>query len=170
MQGTVVDANNTVYVELVKTLAGEWTVEPITPDKPAAVQSYWSALMGSTIWLADGKTPVNSKVQQPSGQGHKYVIIYGGKWTDGLLYFNVDFTTEIEGMPGCYPLVDFRDRVGGHDKINAFTNYFDSVKEEFHFDFVICAASAPGIHADKPLEDPSHIPGFAKYGRMYNRQ
>ena len=172
MPGTVVDENNTVYMELVKTVSGVYSVEPITPDQPAAIQSYWTALMGSTVWVADGKTPVNSKVQQPSGKGHKYVIIYGGegKWNDGLLYFNIDFTTEIEGMPGCYPLVDFRDRVGGHDKILTFTNYFDSAKGEFRFDFVIEAASAPGIKADKPLEDPSHIPGFGKYGRLYNRQ
>ena len=172
MPGTVVDENNTVYMELVKTLSGVWTVEPITPDQPAAVQSSWTALVGSTIWLADGKTPVNSKIQQPSGKGHKYVLIYGGEryWTDGLLYFNVDFTTEMEGRPGCYPIVDISDRAGAWDKIHVYTNYFDSVNEEFHFDIIICANSAPGIKEGKPLEDPSHIPGFAKYGRMYNRQ
>ena len=83
---------------------------------------------------------------------------------------NVDFTTEMEGRPGCYPIVDISDRAGAWDKIHVYTNYFDSVNEEFHFDIIICANSAPGIKEGKPLEDPSHIPGFAKYGRMYNRQ
>lgn len=172
MDGTIVEGEKTVYVELVKSISGIYTVDPIIPMYPAGVQKSWTALVGSTIWLADGKTEINGKKQSASGHGHKYVLIYGGEnyWVDGLLYFNIDFANEIADKPGCYPVTDLRDRTGGWDTINNHNSYFDSNTEEVFFDITIIAYSAPGGGKGDPLQDPSHIPGWAKYGRMHSKK
>lgn len=171
MEGANIVGGKTVYLELVKTLAGIWDVDPIVPMFPAGVQSSWKALVGPTIWLADGTTVTNSKTQKPSGHGHKYCFVYGGEkyWVDGVLYFDIDFQNEMPDMPGCYPIINFRDRPGGYDKVQNYNSYFDMTKEELHFDITIIAYSAPGGGRGDALQDPSHVPGWAKYGRMYNR-
>ena len=169
LDGTVILGETTVYVEITKTLSGVWSVEKITPLKPAAVQGFWGPLVGNTIWLADGVSKVSGVSKPASGHGQKYVFIYGGGWSDGTIYFDVDFEHEIEGKPGCYPVINFRDRKEGYDQIVDYNSYFDSNIEEFNFDFVIYASSAPGCNGNE-LQDPSHVPGLAKYGRMYNKQ
>lgn len=171
MEGTRIEGGKTVYLELVKTLAGIWDVDPIVPMYPAGVQNSWKALVGPTIWLADGTTVTNNKTQKPSGHGHKYCFVYGGEnyWVDGVLYFDIDFENEMPDMPGCYPIINFRDRPGGYDKVENYNSYFDMTKEEFHFDITILAYSAPGGGRGDALQAPDHVPGWAKYGRMYNR-
>ena len=172
LEGTVIVGEPTVYVELVKTLSGVWTVDKIETVHRAAVQGSWGELVGSTIWLADGTTPVNKVTKPASGHGHKYVLIYGGEnyWVDGLLYFNVDFTAEIEGKPGCYPITDLRDRAAGNDQITVYNCYFDNNKEELFFDFTILGWWGPGGGGGGALEDPSHVPGYIKSGRMHSKQ
>ena len=172
LEGTVIVGEPTVYVELVKTLSGVWTVDKIETVHRAAVQGSWGELVGSTIWLADGTTPVNKVTKPASGHGHKYVLRYGGEnyWVDGLLYFNVDFTAEIEGKPGCYPITDLRDRAGGNDQITVYNCYFDNNKEELFFDFTILGWWGPGGGGGGALEDPSHVPGYIKSGRMHSKQ
>ena len=171
VEGANVVGGKTVYLELVKTLAGIWDVDPIVPMYPAGVQPSWKALVGPTLWLADGTTVTNNKTQKPSGKGHKYCFVYGGEnyWVDGILYFDIDFENEMPDMPGCYPIINLLDRPQGYDKVVNYNCYFDMTKEELYFDITIIAHSAPGGGRGDALQDPSHVPGWAKYGRMYNR-
>ena len=172
-EGTQIVGETTVYVELTKTLTGNWTVEAIEPMKPAAVNGTWTALVGSTIWLADGKTPVNGVTKPVSNDAEakqKYVFVYGGGWTDGLLYFNIDFENEIADKPGCYPIVDMRDRPDGNDTVTPYNCYFDATNEEFHWDFTVTGYWSPGGPGGSKLQDASHVPGEAKYGRMHSKQ
>jgi hypothetical protein len=173
LEGTTIVGNPTVYVELVKTLSGNWTYEKIEPMYPAAIQSMWT--LGTTIWLADGKTPVNGVTKNPSDAGHKYVFIYGGVWTDGIMYFDVDFENELADKPGCYPIINFQDRVqagwpGGYDTVTSFNSYFDSVNEEFVFDFTILGWWGPGGGGGEALQDPSHVPGYGMFGKLHSKQ
>lgn len=177
LEGTTIVGDPTVYVVMTKTLSGVWTVEAVETVHRAAVQSGWGELVGSTIWLADGQTPVNKVTKPASDANHKYVFIYGGEnyWTDGIMYFDVDFENEIEGKPGCHPIINMQDRVqagwpGGYDTVTQYNCYFDSVKEEFHWDFTILGWWGPGGGGGGALEDPSHVPGYIKSGRMHSKQ
>lgn len=172
LEGTTIVGDPTVYVVLTKTLSGVWTVEEVETVHRACVQSGWGELVGSTIWLADGQTPVNKVTKPASGHGHKYVLIYGGEnyWTDGLLYFNIDFNNEMPDKPGCYPIVDMRDRSEGWDQITPYNCFFDAVNEELHWDFTILGWWGPGGGGGAALEDPSHVPGYIKSGRMHSKQ
>ena len=172
-EGMTVRSSGIVYIECMKTLAGNWSVDEITPMYPAAVLSGWGELVGTTIWLADGTTPVNKVTKPASDANHKYVLIYGGKWTDGLLYFDIDFANEMTDKPGCYPIINMQDRVwygvpGGYDTVTPYNCYFDSNKEGFIWDFTILGWWGPGGEGGTPLEDPSHVPGWAKYGWMHS--
>ena len=171
MDGARIEGGKTVYLELIKTLAGVWDVDPIVPMYPAGVQASWKALVGPTIWLADGTTKTNGKTQKASGYGHKYCFVYGGEnyWIEGVMYFDIDFENEIPDMPGCYPIINFRDRPTGNDKVVNYNSYFDMTKEELHFDITVIAWSSPGGGRGDALQQPDHVPGWAKYGRMYNR-
>lgn len=171
IEGTRIEGGKTVYLELIKSLSGIWDVDPIVPMYPAGVQSSWKALVGPTIWLADGTTKTNGKTQKVSGHGHKYCFVYGGEtaWTEGIMYFDIDFENEMPDMPGCYPIINFRDRPAGNDEVVNYNSYFDMTKEELHFDITVIAWSAPGGGRGDALQQPDHVPGWAKYGRMYNR-
>lgn len=172
LDGTTIVGNPTVYVELVKTLSGNWTYQKIEPVYPSAIQSMWT--LGTTIWLADGKTPVNGVTKNPSDAGHKYVFIYGGVWTDGIMYFDVDFEHELADKPGCYPIINFQDRVqagwpGGYDTVTSYNSYFDNVNEEFVFDFTILGWWGPGGGGGAALQDPSHVPGYGMFGKLHSK-
>lgn len=177
LSGTTVVGDPTAYVVMTKTLSGVWTVEEVETVHRAAVQSGWGELVGTTIWLADGVTPVEKVTKQPSDANHKYVFIYGGEtyWTDGIIYFDIDFDNEIEGKPGCHPIINMQDRVqagwpGGYDTITQYNCYFDGVNEEFHWDFTILGWWGPGGGGGAALEDPSHVPGYIKSGRMHSKR
>lgn len=175
LEGTTIIGEKTVYVELIKTLSGNWIVEEVETVHRAAVSGTWGELVGSTIWLADGVTPVDKVTKPASDANHKYVFVYGGGWTDGIMYFDVDFANEIEGKPGCHPIINMQDRVqagwpGGYDTVTQYNCYFDGVNEEFHWDFTILGWWGPGGGGGAALEDPSHVPGYIKSGRMHSKR
>lgn len=170
LEGTVLEGPQTIYVELTKTVTGVWSVDEITPMHAAATNGTWGKLVGNTIWLADGQTTVGGVAKPKSDNGQKYVFIYGGGWSDGTIYFDIDFENEVEGKPGCHPIINMQDRPSGSDEVVAYNCYFDSVKEEFWWDFVVKGWWSPGGYGGTPLKDPSHVPGEAKFGRMHSKQ
>lgn len=169
LEGTILEGPQTVYVEMVKTLSGVWTVDDMEPLYPAKIDGTYKKLVGNTIWLADGLSTVGGVAKPKSDNNQKYVIIYGGGWSDGLLYFDIDFSTEIEGKPGCHPLINLQDRPSPTDHVENYNCYFDSVNEEFNWDFTVVGYWSPGGGGGGNPE-AGHVPGYTKCGRMHSKQ
>ena len=165
--GTVIQENSTVYVKIFKTLSGVYTkTETVSVFK--AKDS--SADFQNVIYLADGKTlcgPAGSqKIVPESGHGQKYAVYYNSNlW----VYFDIS-EEEMEGHPGCYKLINFRDRVEGYDEITENASYFDPVNEEFIFDFITLGWWAPGGGGGNELENPDDLPGELWHAKLSDRQ
>ena len=173
-EGTVVDNSaSTVYVKIYRTLSGvytEYATESSFFARDKTAQGGNSDFQ-NVIYLADGKTmsgPAGSqKFVVESGYGQKYAVFY---CVYLHLYFDIDWENELADKPGCYPLINMRDRVEGYDEITYNASYFDSVKEEFLFDFITLGWWGPGGGGGAALDDPNHLPGELWHTRLAERQ
>lgn len=174
MEGTVIDENAaTIYVKIYKSLCGVYTkhdTQSVFTARDKTAQGGNNAFQ-NVIYLADGKTlsgPAgNQKVVAPSGLGHKYAVFY---CVYLHLYFDIDWDNELPDKPGCYPLINLRDRVEGYDEIIYNESWFDNTNEEFVFDFITLGWWGPGGGGGAALDDPSHLPGELWHTKLTNRQ
>ena len=131
--GTIVEEPSTVYVEVNKSLAGNYFLEPWvsafkgTQDK--------TSQMNSLIFLCSeqGKNP---------STGQKYYFNYNNGWADGIIYFDISD----EPMPGhenCVKLINFQDRDPACDPISANASYLNLVTGDIVIDFIIESYWAP---------------------------
>lgn len=174
VQGTVIDDSAaTIYIKIYKTLSGVYTqyeTQSVFAARDKTAQGGNNAFQ-NVIYLADGKTlagPAGSqKVVPESGHGQKYAVYYCVYlWA----YFDIDWDNELADKPGCYPLINLRDRVEGFDEITNNASYFDNTNEEFIFDFITLGWWGPGGGGGGALDDPSHLPGELWHTKLTNRQ
>lgn len=126
MPGTTVEEPSTVYVEVNKTLAGDYFSELWTPLVPGSED--WSSKLvpGARIYRSgeNGKT---------SNNGMKYYFIYGGAgWMDGIIFFDISD----EPMPGhdnCVKLINFQDREQLDESTGQYTG-FDPITNNSYLD------------------------------------
>lgn len=78
------------------------------------------------------------------------------------LHFDID-SAEIADMPGCYALINLKDRnMDNGDKIVDHGSHYNSTTGEIVFKFVIESSSAPGGHNGGTLEEAGvTVPGWA---------
>ncbi len=173
-EGTVIDENAaTVYVKIYKSLSGVYTkhdTQSVFAARDKTAQGGNNAFQ-NVIYLADGKTlagPAGSqKVVAESGYGQKYAVFYCAYlW----VYFDIDWDNELADKPGCYPLINLRDRVEGFDDIIYNASYFNNTNEEFIFDFITLGWWGPGGGGGAALDDPSHLPGELWHTKLTDRQ
>lgn len=131
--GTVVEEPSTVYVEVNKSLVGNYFLEPWTSVLKGTQDK--SSQMNSQIFLCSeqGKNPSN---------GQKYYFNYNSGWADGIIYFDISD----EAMPGhknCVRLVNFQDRDPACDPISANESYLNLVTGDIVIDFIIESFWAP---------------------------
>lgn len=131
--GTIVEEPSTVYVEVNKSLAGNYFMETWTSALKGTEEK--SSTMNSLIFLCSeqGKNPSN---------GQKYYFNYNNTWSDGIIYFDISD----EAMPGhenCVRLINFQDRDPAQDPIPANESYLNLVTGEIVLDFIIESYWAP---------------------------
>jgi len=127
--GTVVEEPSTVYVEVNKTLAGDYFSEAWTPLVPGTED--WSSRNVPTtrIYLSgeNGKSSQN---------GMKYYFVYGGvtQWADGIMFFDISD----EPMPNhenCVKLINFQDREQLNESTGQYVGY-DSILNNSYLNLV----------------------------------
>lgn len=131
--GTVVEEPSTVYVEVSKSLAGNYFLEIWTSSLKGTQDK--SSQMNSVIYLcsAQGKLPA---------KGQQYYFNYNSGWADGIMFFDISD----EAMPGhenCVRLINFQDREPACDPIPANESYLNLATGEIVFDFIIESYWAP---------------------------
>lgn len=131
--GTVVEEPSTVYIEVNKSLAGNYFLETWTSVLKGTEDK--SGQMNSVIYLcsAQGKLPA---------KGQQYYFNYNSGWADGIIFFDISD----EAMPGhenCVRLINFQDREPACDPIPANESYLNLVTGEIVFDFIIESYWAP---------------------------
>ena len=131
--GTIVEEPSTAYIEVNKSLAGNYFMEMWTSVLKGTEEK--SSTMNSLIFLCSeqGKNPSN---------GQKYYFNYNNTWSDGIIYFDISD----EAMPGhenCVRLINFQDRDPACDPIPANESYLNLVTGEIVLDFIIESYWAP---------------------------
>lgn len=131
--GTIVEEPSTVYIEVNKSLAGNYFMETWTSVLTGTQDK--SNEMNSLIFLCSeqGKNPSN---------GQKYYFNYNKSWSDGIIFFDISD----EPMPGhenCVRLINFQDRDPAQDPIPANESYLNLVTGEIVIDFIIESYWAP---------------------------
>ena len=131
--GTIVEDPSTVYVEVNKSLAGNYFMETWTSVLKGTEEK--SSTMNSLIFLCSeqGKNP---------SSGQKYYFNYNSTWADGIIFFDISD----EAMPGhenCVRLINFQDRDPACDPIPANESYLNLVTGEIVIDFIIESYWAP---------------------------
>lgn len=155
LEGTQIpEGSSTVYLEIDKTLVGDYFMECPYP----------SALKGTQ----DNSSQMNNFIAFANGAGiygQMYYFNYNSGWSDGKVYFDISD----EPMPGhenCVRLVNFLDRTGPenwNDPIPANESYLNLVTGEIVIDFIIESYWAPAPDGS----DPDQIKGELRCVRLY---
>ena len=174
-EGTLVDpALSTVYMKVYRTLCGVYEEE----DTKSGYDGRDKTVLGGNsdfkpvIYVADGVTTVP---HAPSGlatylaPSQKGTQKYGAYYCKYLYcYFDVDWANELEGKPGCYPLINLIDREG-QDAIIWNASYYDVPNGTFIFDFVTLGYWGPGGGGGAGLDPGTTQPGEVWHTKLYNR-
>ncbi len=143
LEGTVLDTPSTVYIEVKKSLTGDYQAEAGTATVLGTEDWTWKLLQIPAIYLCDAAhVPDNTEKNQ------KYYFIYGGTgWKDGFIFFNIS-DEPMHGKEDCVKLVDFQDRVNtgnpgnGYDEI-INNSYLNTKTGEIVIDCLIKGVWAP---------------------------